>query len=560
MFGVLALLATNIAALSIPYFLGRAVEDLRNGKAPSETVPRYAFAILALALCQGLTRITSRITIFNAARKAEFDLRSELFRHLLTLDRSFYSRNSTGDVMSRLTSDVQTVRAMYGPGLLNLVNTAFMFTVALVLMISINPSLTFWALLPYPSMFILGKFFGRQIYKASSAVQKQIGSLSTDIQEDLSGIGIVKSYHLEEHRLERFSKVSKELIHKNMAVAKIRGMLVPILGAVAVLGTIIVLYVGGNAVIRQEITLGQMVQFSAYLALLVWPTLALGWMLSLFQRGKASWSRLLLILETKPNIVEGEKELQAPIQGDVRITDLNLSLDDKPILKHINLHFKPGTTNALVGRTGSGKTVLAECLTRGYSFDKDTITIDGVDICDLRFSSLRKNVGYAPQEAYLFSTTIDKNIQMGSALAGASSAVHMDVLIKAAGLSKDLAGFPNGMDTMVGERGVTLSGGQRQRVALARALATEAPLLILDDSLSAVDADTEQEILNALTPLLKNRTSVIISHRIAAIQRASHIVVLDEGAVVEEGTHADLIQSGGVYSQIYRDQLSGQFQ
>ncbi len=556
------LLATSALALTIPKLLGRTIEALTGANA-HKLVPTLAMWMIAIAIAQAGTRIASRVLLFNAARMAEYDLRALLFRHLLTLDSKYYREHPTGDIMSRLTNDVQTVRAVWGPGLLNLVNTSFLFTVALTLMLRVDPILTLWALLPYPSMVLLGLAFGKQIYKASRGVQDQLGKLSSLIQEDLSGVAIIKSYNLEKSRLEKFAGASEVLMDQNMILTRVRGRLVPTLGAVAALGTVVVLFLGGQHVIDGRINLGQLIEFNAYLAALVWPTLALGWMISLLQRGKASWERLQAILDSEAEIHDGPAAPIEPasVRGEIELRNLSVALANKTIIKNLSLKLQSGTTTAIVGRTGSGKSSLISALPRLNGVPDKSIFIDGQDINQMSLHSLRSMIGFAPQEAFLFSTSIGNNIRYGVERrpvppvdeAGYASAI-MDAA-RAAGLSRDLEALPQGLDTVVGERGITLSGGQRQRVALARALATEPKILVLDDSLSSVDAETEREILSSLAELMKDRTSILISHRLAAVRRADQIAVIDEGQLVELGDHDQLLAKQGVYAQIYDTQL-----
>jgi ATP-binding cassette, subfamily B, multidrug efflux pump len=577
--GTLMLLATNGFALAIPWLLGRAVDAL-GGPDPAGDVLPLAIAMVVMAILQAATRIVSRVALFNAARMAETDLRSILFGHLLTLEPAYYRAHSTGDVMSRLTNDVQTVRAMWGPGLLNLVNTVLVFTVALVLMLRMNPWLTLWALLPYPSMVLLGSMFGRRIYRTSRAVQEELGALSNAVQEDLTGIQVIKTYGIEEERQGRFGNRSNVLLERNMALTQVRGQLLPVLGAVASLGTVIVLFIGGRAVIKGSMGLGEMIQFIAYLAILVWPTLALGWMISLLQRGQASWRRLAEVLETRPAIVDGDTALDpSSVRGDVSIRNLTIEIGGRALVDGVSLEVPAGTITAIVGRLGSGKSLLIEAIPRLLDIPAGTVFLDGKDITRLRLRDLREAIGYAPQEAFLFSSSIADNIAMGleerlHAHNGASSERWDDPTgagadskrapvsdevrraAEAAGLERDLAALPDGFHTLVGERGITLSGGQRQRVALARALASRPRVLILDDSLSSVDAETEKEILGRLDEVMRGRTAILISHRVAAVRRAHQIAVLDQGKLVERGTHDELLARGGVYAELYRAQLA----
>ena len=556
--GALSLVATSALALAVPWLLGLTVEALR-GDDPAGEIPILALAMVGFALAQAVARIASRILLFNAARMAEYDLRSDLFGHLLQQAPSFYRSYTVGDVMSRLTADVQTVRAMWGPGVLNIVNTSFLFTAAVILMISIDWQLALWALVPYPLMVLLGRAFAGRLFRESRAVQEYLGTVSSSVQEDLSGIGVIKTHTVEPQRERRFRGMADVLLDRNMKLTLVRGTLLPVLGGLGALSTVVVLYIGGTAVIDGRITLGQLIQFNAYLALLVWPTLALGWMLSLFQRGMAAWARLAQLLDAVPAIRDGPGDdiPTADIRGDIDIRDLTIEIEGRKVLDQASLTLRAGTITAIVGRTGAGKTMLVQALPRMLEVPAGTIFLDGVDITTLPLATLRRAIGYAPQEAFLFSTSIAENIGHGMEHAGddGDDMLRISRAANAAGLSRDMAALPAGLETMVGERGITLSGGQRQRVALARAIASDPRVLILDDSLSSVDTQTEREILAQLDEVMHGRTSVLISHRVAAIKRADQIAVIDEGRVVELGTHDDLLSRGGVYAELYRTQL-----
>jgi ATP-binding cassette subfamily B protein len=575
------LLLTNLLFLGIPVTMGRAVTALDEGK-NLDQVPTLAALMIGFAIATAVTRILSRIWIFNAARGAEYDLRSDLFGHLLKLEPAYYRDHPTGDVMSRLTNDVQTVRAMWGAGVLNLVNTAFAFVSVLVMMLRIDPWLTLWSILPYPTIYAVGQIMGKRIFKTSREVQGQLGAMSSKLQEDLGGIHLIKNYGLEDVRRDQFRAASLRLLDANMAITRVRGQLVPLLGALAAIGTVIVLWTGGRAVTRGEIDVGQLIEMLAYVARLVWPVLALGWMLSLLQRGKASWSRLEALFTTQPRIEDGAATRAATAPGRLEVRHLTIEIDGRKLLDDLDVTMEPGTVTAIVGRTGAGKSTLVDALCRMIDVPPGTVLLDGTDITALPLAALRGAIGYAPQEAFLFSTTIADNVAMGygggralpraraeelGTVGQATTAEQLDPLAggtvdprvaraaEAAGLTRDLAMMPEGIATIVGERGITLSGGQRQRVALARAIAADRKVLVLDDSLSSVDAETERVILAHLREVMKGKTSILISHRVAAVKRADQIVVLDAGKVVERGTHAQLLEANGLYAELYRTQI-----
>ncbi|MGE0545660.1 MAG: ABC transporter ATP-binding protein [Kofleriaceae bacterium] len=581
--GAVMLVLTNAAYLGAPEMMKRAVDEL--GANDHQIDTHYVLVMVGwmvvFALLTAITRIVSRVWIFNAARAAEYDLRSDLFGHLMTLSPAYYRDHPTGDVMSRLTNDVQTVRAMWGFGLLSLANAVFAFVLVLGRMLWTDPIVTLWAIAPFPLIYVVGQAMSKRIYRSMRDVQAELGALSSRIQEDLGAIQVIKTYGLEDVRRTGFMERSERLLKQNMEAAKVRMQLGPMLTGLASLSMAILILFGGRAFHRGDMSSGDLLAFSAYLARLVWPTLTLGFMIALVQRGRASWQRLVVLREVKPEIPDGPAPpLEASeLPARVEIKDLTITVNDRILLDGVSMTLEPGTVTAIVGRTGSGKSTLVDALCRLIVVPPNTLFVDGRDVTTLPLSSVRAQIGYAPQEAFLFSTTIADNIAMGYGAGTAIPAARAKELERvvgmaatadlreapkvieaatAAGLGRDITGMPEGLGTIVGERGITLSGGQRQRVALARALASAPRLLVLDDSLSSVDASTERTILKQLREVMSGRTAVLISHRVAAIKDADQIIVLDQGKVVARGTHNQLLAAGGLYSELYKTQLDSE--
>jgi ATP-binding cassette subfamily B protein len=558
--GCVCLAITNTLALAIPWLIKAAIDALRNlpAAAAHRIVVWDAIKIIILAVVQGLIRTWSRILIFNAGRNVEYALRRDLFAHLTTLEPGFYRRHPTGDVMSRMTNDLGAVRMLFGPGLLNLFNTAFVYATTLALLVRLSPRLTLFALLPYPALLAGARIVSRRMYRASRAIAEQLGVMSAAIQEDLAGIAVIKSYTLEPGRQESFRALNDEYLVRSLALVRARGALMPLFAALGGLGTLIVLGAGGREVIAGRMSLGGLVAFNAYLVMLSWPTIALGWIIGIWQRGVASWARVRELLTTQPAIADGaaanaDAAIGAP---SIEVSDLSLSIDGRKLLDSVWFSLPAGATLAVVGPTGAGKTTLVDAILRMQDVGPGKVKIGGRDVTTIPLRRLRGITGYAPQDAFLFSATVAENIGFG--LRGAPDPARIRRAAEAAGLGPDIAALPEGYDTVVGERGITLSGGQRQRVALARALAAEPQVLILDDSLSSVDAQTEREILTRLRPILAGRTSIVISHRVAAVKDADRILVLDGGRVAEQGTHATLLAKGGLYASLYREQLAAE--
>jgi ATP-binding cassette subfamily B protein len=565
--GCACLCATNALALAVPWLIKSAIDALRTLPAAVAhgRVVRDAIAIIACAVLQAAIRTWSRVLIFNAGRNIEYGLRRDLFGHLCRLDPGFYRRHPTGDVMSRLTNDLGAVRMLFGPGLLNLFNTAFVYATTLTLLVRLSPQLTLWALLPYPILLAGARVFTRKMYRASRAIAEQLGTLSAAIQEDLAGIGVIKHYALEPERQAAFRTLNDEYLRRSLAMVRARGGLMPLFAGLGGLGTLVVLWAGGREVIAGRLSIGGLVAFNAYLVLLSWPTVALGWIIGIWQRGVASWVRVKELLSERSSVEDRVEDPAGATVADASATeaapaiearDLAITVDGRKLLDGVSFALPAGGTLAIVGPTGSGKTTLVDAILRMQDVAPGALRVGGEDVTALPLERLRTLTGYAPQDAFLFSATVAENIGFGRR--GPADAERVRWAAEAAGLGPDIAVLPEGYETLVGERGITLSGGQRQRVALARALAADPRILILDDSLSSVDAQTEREILTRLRPILAGRTSVLVSHRVAAVKDADRILVLDGGRVAEQGTHDELLARGGLYASLYREQLAAE--
>jgi ATP-binding cassette, subfamily B, multidrug efflux pump len=498
-------------------------------------------------------RIASRLIIFGAGRDIEFDIRNELLAHLERMSPSYYGQQSTGDIVSRASNDIGNIRLLYGPAVLNIVNTGFMLIAAFSMMLIIDVRLTLLALVPMPIVYLILRKIAASLARQFFEVQKFLGQLSGQIQEIFAGVAILKAFARESWARDAFDQVNAENFVRNLKLAKTRGIMLPMMGLMGGLGTLVILFFGGQAVIEQRISLGDFVAFNAYLAMLVWPMLALGWVYTMLQRGLAAARRVTEVLHIEPEITTQEPALALPPKGGfielrhvssryaVKDSEPNLALAD------LNLRISQGSLIGITGPVGAGKTTLLRMLMRLQDFDEGEICIEGIDIRRLRLEELRLLIGYVPQEPFLFSTTIRENIAFGNR---DLSEAALDELVEMADLTKDIARLPKGYDTLVGERGVTLSGGQRQRIALARALARNPRILLLDDALSSVDAETEEQILTRITGFLRQRTSLVATHRLGGIRKADHIIVLDQGRIVEMGTHRELLKNRQLYHRL----------
>jgi ATP-binding cassette, subfamily B, multidrug efflux pump len=553
--GGLCLLGTATLVMWIPWWIREAVRILEQGGA-LEDVTYYAAVIALAALAQGIIRTCSRALIFNAGRNVEYDLRNDLFAHLQKLPSSFYHARRTGDLMSRVINDISAVRVMLGPGVLNFANAPLYYVYALALMLSMDVRMTLAALAPFPLLIYAAAKFRGRIMKSSLEVQQQMSGLSSHVQENLSGMHVVKAYAQEKYQTQQFVALNEEFRAKSLEMARMRGIVTPIMQGINGLTVVIVIWYGGVRVARGDLLVADIVAFIAYLNVLAWPTAAFGWMLSLVERGRAAMKRLEEILNTQPAIASLPGALPvAGLKKGIEFRELSFVYEQQanghPILNSISFSLPIGKTIALVGRIGSGKSTLAQLVPRLFDASSGEVLIDGQDVRKLSLRELRKSLGYVPQEPFLFSTSLRRNLAFGR---DDVSDQDLQRAVRIARLDRDLENFPQGLDTVVGERGVTLSGGQKQRATLARALAIDPPVLILDDCLSSVDAQTEAEILHGLRSILKEKTCLIISHRISAVKAADEILVFEDGRILERGTHHELVERGGLYAELHQQQ------
>jgi len=555
LFGGLCLIGTATLVMWIPWWIREAIRIIENGGALRD-VRYYVLLIIAAAIAQGFVRTYSRALIFNAGRNVEYDLRNDLFAHLEKLPLSFYHSQRTGDLMSRVINDISAVRTMLGPGVLNFANAPLYYVYAVALMLSMDVRMTLAALAPFPLLIYVARRFRGRIMKSSLEVQQQMSALSSHVQENLSGMHVVKAYAQEEFQTQHFIGLNKDYEVKSMEMAKMRGIVNPVMQGINGLTVLIVIWYGGIRVMRGDLLVADIVAFIAYLNVLAWPTAAFGWMLSLVERGRAAMRRLEEILEVKSEITDPPAPIAiGAIKDGIEFRDVAFAYERQrnghTALSAINFTLPVGRSVGLVGRVGSGKSTLAQLVPRLIDVSSGAIFLDGQDIRQVELRDLRRLIGYVPQEPFLFSTSLKANLGLGKEQCSPDELARATAIAR---LDRDLEIFPLGLDTVVGERGVTLSGGQKQRATLARALVLDPPVLLLDDCLSSVDAQTEAEILHGLRAILKEKTCLIISHRISAVREADEILVLDEGAIIERGNHDELIRRGGVYAELWQQQ------
>ena len=542
---------TNLLALLIPYVLRHTIDDLKT-LMNKETLLLYALLIVSISIMAGFFRYLMTRRLIGVAFQVEYELRNDLFNHLQKLSLSYFHKTRTGDIMARATNDLKAVRKLVGPGIRNLLNTIIMGSAAIILMLLIDYKLTLYSLIPLPVLTIAVTIFSSRIFYRFQKVQEQFSSVSVGVQENLTGIRVVKAYVQEENEKRKFKQLNQDYMNKNMSLVKIWGLFFPFIMLIAGVGMVIVLWLGGQLVITGKISLGQFVQFNGYLMMLIWPMMALGWVINLVQRGSASMGRLIEILDQVPEIKDSEwTQDMGTFEGEIEFENVSFAYDKKVILKNINLKIPKGITIGIIGPTGSGKTTLVNLIPRLLEVRQGSLTIDGMEIKTIPLKILRKNIGYVPQETFLFSESFKENIIYG--LEGFDE-TKLRRAVSISALSDEIERFSQRYETPVGERGVTLSGGQKQRTALSRAIIREPKILILDDAFSSVDVHTEEKILRQLGKFRQGRTCILISHRVSTIQDADLIIVLKDGQIIEQGTHEELVARRDIYANMCRQQ------
>ncbi len=554
-FGFAMVLLTVISGMCAPWVLKYVVDDLQAAFA-REKLPLYASMILGIAAVEGFFRFWMRKILIGVSREIEYDLRNDFLAHLQRMSLSFFQSNNTGDIMSRATNDLNAVRSVLGPGIMYSVTTAITVVIATAILLRINWQLTLLAYIPLGLASFTVKKVGQQIHDKFEQIQAQFSAISTKAQENLAGIRIVKAFAREDTEIGEFRALNEGYVRHSMSLIRLWGIFYPLMTALIGLSSVVLLWWGGRQVIDGRLSLGEFVAFIGYLAMLTWPTIAIGWVINIFQRGSASMDRILRILETKPDINDAPDALAPePAGGTLEIRNLSFSYpgSPRPVLRDISVTLPAGGILAIVGHTGSGKSTLLNLIPRLYDPPPGTVFVDGRDVRKWPLAQLRRTLGYVPQETFLFSDSIHENIAFGCDRR--LSAQEAEWAARVSNVAQDIDTFPQKYETFVGERGITLSGGQKQRVAISRAVAVQPRILILDDALSNVDTYTEERILQELTEVMRGRTAILVSHRISTVKNADQIVVLKDGCVAERGNHRELMELQGAYAELYRKQL-----
>ncbi|HEY8861685.1 MAG TPA: ABC transporter ATP-binding protein [Candidatus Limnocylindria bacterium] len=550
--GTLAVAAGSIAAVVPPRFIGQLIDGLNRGTT-LDAIVRLALLALLFSGIDAICRAAGRYFVMNTSRYIEYDMRNDLFAHLQRMHLGYFQHQRIGDLMARMTNDLSAVRQMQGPGVMNVASTTMTFAFTIISMLGVSVKLTLISVVLMPLVSLTFWIIGRRVHVKFERLQAQFAEMSTTAQENFSGIRVVKAFSQENAEITRFAAVNEEYVRRAINLRRMDGLIWPTMSFILGLAVLATLYIGGQDAIEGRMTLGQLVQFVAYLNLLAWPMIALGWVSNLFQQGWASLQRLQELWDAKPDIFDPADPAAHAIRGDVEFRNVSFAYGPTEVLHDVSFTVPAGGSLAIVGHTGAGKSSLVNLIPRLFDATSGDVLIDGIDVKRYPLAALRRAVGYVPQETFLFSVPLRENVSFG--LEAALDDPKLDWAGDVSQLNKDVEDFPARYDTMIGERGVTLSGGQKQRTAIARAVAKDPRIVILDDAMSAVDTYTESEILRRLRGVLQERTSIIVAHRISTVKDADEIIVLDEGRVAERGTHRDLLERNGIYAQMYRRQL-----